>query len=286
MTAVTEEPARAQGQGGDGKGLKSGALGLLSNTVVAIASVAPAYSLAAALGFVVIAVGLQSPIIMLLAFFPMMFVAVGYSELNKVMPDCGTTFTWGTKAFGPKIGWMGGWGIIAADVIVMANLAAIAGQYMFLLFGATGLAASTWWTLLAGVAWIVLMCWICYIGIEISARIQYALLAIELVMLGVFSITALAKVYAGSAGHQAIKPALAWFNPVHVTFSALTAGMLTALFIYWGWDTAVSINEETADKERSPGIAAMTSTLVLLVTYVLVTVAAQSFAGVSASPKG
>src|SRR5580692_4300790 len=112
MTTIIEEPGAAREEGGGGgKGLKTGALGLLSNTVVAIASVAPAYSLAAALGFVVIAVGLQSPIIMLLAFFPMMFVAVGYSQLNKVMPDCGTTFTWGTKAFGPIVGWMGGWGI-------------------------------------------------------------------------------------------------------------------------------------------------------------------------------
>src|SRR3984885_1617843 len=189
MSTTIEEPAQAHQGGGEGKGLKDGAIGLLSNTVIAIASVAPAYSLAAALVFVVGYVGLQSPVVMLVAFVPMMFVAVGYQQLNKVMPDCGTTFTWGTKAFGPKVGWMGGWGIIAADVIVMANLAAIAGQYMFLLFGANGLAASTWWTLLAGVAWIVLMCWICYIGIEISARIQYALLAIELVMLGVFSIT-------------------------------------------------------------------------------------------------
>jgi amino acid transporter len=286
MATVIEQPASSAGEGSNGKGLKSGALGLLSNTVVAIASVAPAYSLAAALGFVVIAVGLQSPVVMLLAFFPMMFVAVGYQQLNKVMPDCGTTFTWGTKAFGPKVGWMGGWGIIAADVIVMANLAAIAGGYGFQLVGAYGLAASTWWSLGAGVVWIVLMCWICYIGIEISARIQYGLLAIELVMLGIFSVTALTKVYGGSAGHQAIKPAASWFNPFHLGFGALTAGMLTALFIYWGWDTAVSINEETADKERVPGRAAITSTVVLLVTYVLVTVAAQSFAGVSANTNG
>ena len=56
--------------------------------------------------------------------------------------------------------------------------------------------------------------------------------------------------------------------------------MLIAIFIYWGWDTAVSVNEETRDKSRAPGRAAVTSTVVLLVTYVLVTVAAQAFAGV------
>jgi amino acid transporter len=195
------------------------------------------------------------------------------------MPDCGTTFTWGTKAFGPYVGWMGGWGIVAADVIVMANLAQIAASYTFQFFGAYGLAASKWWTLAGGIIWIIIMGLICYIGIEIAAEIQYGLLGIELTMLLIFSFTALGKVYGGSAPHGSIHPAASWFNPTHLTFSALTSGMLFAIFIYWGWDTAVSVNEETRDKSRAPGTAAVLSTVVLLFTYVIVTVAAQAYVG-------
>ncbi|MEI2818908.1 MAG: hypothetical protein V9E81_01270 [Marmoricola sp.] len=77
---------------------------------------------------------MKAPLIMILAFVPMYFIAVAYAELNKAEPDCGTTFTWAARAFGTRVGWMGGWGIIAADVIVMANLAAIAGSYTFTLF--------------------------------------------------------------------------------------------------------------------------------------------------------
>ncbi|HMC39965.1 MAG TPA: APC family permease, partial [Acidimicrobiales bacterium] len=283
MTSTIDPAVTGAGEpraGADHKGLKDGALGLLSNTVIAIASVAPAYSLAAALGFVIAYDGFQSPVVLLLAFVPMACVAVGYGQLNRVVPDCGTTFTWGTKAFGPWVGWMGGWGIIAADVIVMANLAQIAGQYMFQLFGAYGLANSKWWTLGAGVAWIVVMAFICYVGIEISARVQYGLLAIELTMLAIFSSTALGKVYGGSAGSQSVHPAASWFNPFHLSFSNLNLGLLLALFIYWGWDTAVSVNEETKDRHRTPGRAALISTVVLLVTYVLVSTAAQSYAGI------
>jgi amino acid transporter len=286
MTAVVE-PATTYEQGGGGKGLKDGAIGFLSNAVIAIASVAPAYSLAAALVFVVGYVGFQSPAVMLLAFVPMMFVAVGYSQLNKAMPDCGTTFTWGTKAFGPKVGWMGGWGIIAADVIVMANLAQIAAAYMFQFVGhfthsnwIFGLSNNKWWTLYLGVGWIIVMALICYLGIEISARIQYGLLAIELTMLIILSITALGKVYGGSAGPQAIHPKWGWFDPFHATRTGFALGMLVALFIYWGWDTAVSVNEETRDKHHAPGRAAIVSTFVLLVTYVLVSTSAQAFAGI------
>ena len=48
----------------------------ISSVVVGVASTAPAYSLAATLGFVVIAInGLQAPIITILAFVPMLFIS-------------------------------------------------------------------------------------------------------------------------------------------------------------------------------------------------------------------
>ena len=50
------------------------------------------------------------------------------------------------------------------------------------------------------------MTYICYRGIEVSARLQYALLGIEVVTLVAFALFALVKVYAGDApaGHQAV----------------------------------------------------------------------------------
>jgi amino acid transporter len=126
------------------KGLKGGALGLMSSVVIGVASTAPAYSLAATLGAVALAVGLQSPAVIILAFIPMLFIAVAYQQLNRVDPDCGTTFTWATRAFGPHAGWMGGWAIVAADIIVMANLAQIAGQYDSC-WSACPAWPTTWW---------------------------------------------------------------------------------------------------------------------------------------------
>ncbi|MCG2802910.1 MAG: APC family permease, partial [Cellulomonas sp.] len=274
------------------KGLKGGALGLVSSVVVGMASTAPAYSLAASLGFVVasggvILAGVKAPAIILIAFIPMYFIAVAYAELNKSEPDCGTTFTWATRAFGPWVGWMGGWGIIAADVIVMANLAQIAGSYSFTFMGdlgwtsAAALADSTVWSTVAGVLWIAVMTYICYRGIEVSAKLQYGLLGIEVIVLVIFAVTALVKVYSGHAEPYSLHPSLSWFWPGGLDFGTVMApALLTAVFIYWGWDTAVSTNEEADDPATTPGRAAVLSTVLLLVTYALVTVAAVSFAGV------
>ncbi|MEZ0070028.1 amino acid transporter [Streptacidiphilus sp. MAP12-20] len=279
--AIPGASALTPGSGSGEKGLKGNALGLFSSVAIGLASTAPAYSLAATLGLIVAGVGLQAPIITILAFIPMLLIAYAYKEMNAVDPDCGTTFTWAARAFGPRTGWMGGWGIIIADIIVMANLAQIAGSYGFQLIGHPGLASNTTWTTIAGVVWIIVMTFICYIGIEISAALQRVLLCVEVAMLAIFSVTALVKAYGSNAPATAIRVQAAWFNPFHVpTASALTAGILSAVFIYWGWDTAVSVNEETADKTRTPGRAAVMSTVLLLLIYTLVSTSAQSFAGV------
>ncbi|HUC58842.1 MAG TPA: APC family permease [Streptosporangiaceae bacterium] len=264
------------------KGLKSGALGLISSTVIATASVAPAYSLAATLGFVVLAVGLKSPLVAILAFVPMILTSIGYSELNKSDPDCGTTFTWATRAFGPKTGWAGGWAIVAADILVMASLAQVAGQYIFLLFNAKGIGQNpaSGWVLLTGVLWIVVMTYICYRGIEVSANFQKALLSIEITMLIVLSVVALVRVGTGHHPAESIQPSWSWLSFSGLSFSAFAAGLILMVFIYWGWDTALSVNEETKDATRTPGRSAILSTIILVVTYGIAIFGAQSFAGI------
>ena len=275
----SETSATSPGSAPGAKGLKSGTLGLLASVVIGTASTAPAYSLAASLGLIVAIAGEKAPVIMLLAFVPMYLIAVAYRELNEAEPDCGTTFTWATRAFGPWVGWLGGWGIIAADVIVMANLAQIAGAYSFQLVGLDDLADSTLWSTVAGVVWIVLMTYICYRGIEVSARLQYALLGIELLVLAAFAVIALTKVFAGDAPDGSAVPSLSWLWPGGLSISDLTDAILLAVFLYWGWDTAVACNEECDDPSTTPGRAAVLSTLLLLATYVLVAVASVAFAG-------
>ena len=122
---------------------------------------------------------------------------------------------------------------------------------------------------------------ICYVGIEASARTQWGLLGAEIVILVIFSIVALTKVWTGHAP-GGVHPALSWLNPFDISsFGAMSSGLLLAIFIYWGWDTAVSVNEETEDSTETPGRAAIVSTFLLLGIYLLVSVAAQAFHGIN-----
>jgi amino acid transporter len=167
------------------KGLKQGAIGYISNVVIGVASTAPGYSLAATLGFIaaVSGIGLQSPAVLIVSFIPMLLIAFAYRYMNQADPDCGTTFAWVTRALGPTWGWLSGWAIVMADVIVMANLAQIAGTYTFMLFRWDSAANSTLAVTAVGVVWIVVMTYICYRGIELSARLQSFLLGAEVITL-------------------------------------------------------------------------------------------------------
>ena len=222
----------------------------MSSIVIGVASTAPAYSLAATLGLIVVAVGVLSPVIVVLAFVPMLLVSIGYSELNKDYPDSGRR-SLGTRTFGPWVGWLGGWGIVASDVLVMASLAQVSGQYTFLLFGADGIGnnPTSEWVLLVGVLFIVALTYVCYRGIELSANIQRILLSVEVAVLVVFSVVALVRVGIGKAPSTHLALSWSWFDPFHGhSFSKIIAGLVLMLFIYWGWDTSVSVNEETADR--------------------------------------
>src|SRR6516162_11417700 len=274
---VISAPAAAQGATSHDKGLRAGALGLISSVVIAVSSTAPAYSMAATLGLIVAVVGVHSPGTLIASFLPMLCIAYAFRELNKADPDCGTTFTWTARAFGPRAGWMGGWGLIAADVIVMASLAQIAGRYFMQLVGLQG--AGAVWVTVAGVAFIALLTGVCYRGIEVSARLQQVLLVIEVGALAAFAVVALVKAGTGHALPGHAHPSAGWLNPWTGSFSSLSNSFLLAVFIYWGWDCALSVNEETKDSARTPGRAAVMATLMLVAIFAVVSVAALTYAG-------
>jgi amino acid transporter len=278
--AVAAEPRPTTNTEVGGKGLKTNAIGYLSNLVIGVASTAPAYSLAVTLGFIVAVpkMGTHAPAILLVSFVPILLIAFGYKYLNRADPDCGTTFAWATRAMGPWIGWMNGWAIFVADVIVMASLAVIASTYTFILFDWHSGAHSETAVLIGSAVWIILMTWICYRGIELSARVQQFLLAAEILVLAAFAIAAFYKVYAHHPANS-LHVSAGWFNPFALGLNPLFDGVLLGIFIYWGWDSGVAVNEETEGAAESPGKAAVLSTLILLLIYLLVSAAAQAYAG-------
>jgi amino acid transporter len=264
----------------ESEGLKAGAISFLDATVIGLASTAPAYSLAAVIGTTAVVVGVQAPAALLASFIPMFFIATAFYYMNKADPDAGTTFSWVTRTLGPWPGWIGGWAVCTTGILVVGSLADVGARYTYLLFGADGAAGSKAAVTALAVAYIVVLTAICVIGTELSARLQNVMILAQVGALLLFAGVALAKVWSGDANVESIDPSWSWFSPFEIDGrTTLVSALLIGVFIYWGWESAVNLTEETEDSRSAPGLAAVLSTVILLVTYVSVAAAVVAFAG-------
>ncbi len=275
------------------KGLGAGAVGLLGAVVIGISCIAPAYTLTASLGPTVSEVGLQVPATFLVGFLPMLLVAFAYRELNKRMPDSGTSFTWATRAFGPWVGWLAGWGLVAATIIVLSNLAGIAVDFFYLALSQivgndsiADLTSNTLVNVVTCLAFVFAATAISYRDMQTTQRVQYVLVSFQLLAIALFGGVALWKGITGDApNHTPIS--LSWFNPFEVTsFTALVAGLSVSVFVFWGWDVTMTMNEETKGSHTTPGRAATLTIVTIMAVYMFLTLGLMSFAGIGTSGSG
>lgn len=274
-----------------GKGLSGGSVGLLGSVTLGVSSVAPAYTLTATLGLVVAAVGLKMPAVFVAGFVPMFLTAYAYRELNRAVPDCGTSFTWATKAFGTYTGWMCGWGLIVATVIVLSNLAGVAVSFFYLFLARlldndtlADLAANPLVNIITCLVFIAVATYIAYRGITTTERVQAVLVGFQMLVLVLFVVTAIVRSAGSPTG---IGFSWGWFDPfTDLTVSAFVAGVIGSIFAFWGWDTCLTVNEESKDADKTPGRAAILTVGIILATYLLVAIASMMYAGVGADGLG
>ena len=172
---------------------------------------------------------------------------------------------------------------------MIGSLADVAVFTFFQMIDAESLVSSKAAVTIGAVLLIAVMTYICVIGTEASARLQMVLMAFQIIPLLIFVVVVLWKVFAGDGPGTSIEPNLSWFNPLNIEagnlnpFSTeagdLVGSLLLGIFIYWGWESAVNLNEETGGDVTRPGLAGLVSTLILLVTYVGVGTAVLAWRG-------
>jgi amino acid transporter len=290
MQIEEHDPEHAPEADLESKGLSQNSVGVLGSVVLGISSVAPAYTLTATIGILVTQAGSKMAVVIIAGFLPMFFAAYAYRELNKVAPDCGTSFTWTTKAFGPYIGWIGGWAAILATAIVLSNLAGVAVQFFYQFLGdlfRNPDIGQLWQNkavnVVTCIALLALATYVAYRGITTTEKVQFFLVGFQLALLLTFAVVAIAK--SGSAP-TGIDFSWDWFSPSGLTLSAFIAGLSGSIFAFWGWDTCLTVNEESKGSTKTPGRAALLTVMSILLTYLLVSTATEMYAGVGTEGLG
>lgn len=261
--------------------LRKSALGLWDDTVIAVSSTAPAYSIATSLAGLALAVGLAGPAAIWIGFIPVAGIAVAYYYMNRIDPNCGAAYTWASKALHPWVGFTNGWIVILTDVLFMAiagQQAGIATLSLLNAWGVNGIGGfdlsvsgsnSQTLAVIIGVLFLAFVTYMVMVGIQVAAKLQWVLLAIEyLIVLG-FSIIGFFK--KGGSGFD-----LGWLNPGSMGgLKGLAAGVVISVFFYWGWDTAANLNEESTDSAENPGRAGIIGMFLLLLLFMIAAISIQ-----------
>lgn len=244
---------------------RASGLSLSQAVAVGINTTSPAYSLASILAPMALLVGYSTPIVLLVSFLPMALTSLAFMYLNRRDPDCGTTFSWVSRALGAQPGFIAGWAIAAAGILVLGSLAQTAIEYGLLTVGLTDLAANRAIVLTGASLLIVAMVALSIMGADWFGRFQTAISYIQIALLLIF---------AGAALWLVIRQGLPgftteWINPLDHGLQPLVSAMLLGVFAFWGWEAATNLSDECR-RPTDAGRAGALATVVLLGTYLAV----------------
>ena len=157
-------------------------LGFFDISVLASASMGPAYSLAATMGPVVAAAGSAAPLSLISLSAIMLCIAVSFSMLSRVAPNAGSSYSWIRMAFGNCVGAYGAWLLILSNFFATMAIAVPAGSYTLELI-APKLAHDPLWIAGVGAIWIVASAVLLYVGLRPTAMVTFIALAFEMLVI-------------------------------------------------------------------------------------------------------
>src|SRR5215208_4436236 len=251
------------------RGLRQGALSGFDSVIMAVAGNAPAYSIAATTAVLISTVGLASPAALLYSAIPMLGIAWAFNYLGRADVNAGASYSWVGRALHPALGFLSGWALVVSATIFMVAGSLPAGQLTLSLFS-DDLANSTGLATVVGALWFLLMVGLVMAGVTVTAKAQWIMTGIEVVLLVAFAVLGLASLGGDRAGADF---SWSWFGlDGFGGMSGFAAGALIAAFYFWGWDVTANLNEETEGRGRRAGLGGLIGVLFVFVLFEIYTV--------------
>ncbi|MEY2229279.1 APC family permease, partial [Streptomyces sp. BF23-30] len=182
-------------------------------------------------------------LVYLCATVAMAFTAFSYAQMVRVAPQAGSVFTYARKGLGEGPGLIAGWMAMLDYLLIPA----VAYLFSGIAMNALVPEVSRWvWTALAVVITTLLNLW----GVRAAARVGFAVLAMEIVVLLVFVVAAVTVLVQGGARRGWLSP-LTGDGSLGFSTAAVLGGVSIAVLSYLGFDAIASFAEEaTGGSER------------------------------------
>ncbi|WUW21857.1 APC family permease [Streptomyces sp. NBC_01463] len=164
----------------------------------------------------------------------MAFTAFSYAQMVRVAPQAGSVFAYARKGLGEGPGFIAGWMVMLDYLLIPA----VAYLFSGIAMNALVPEVSRWvWTALAVVLTTLLNLW----GVRAAARVGFAVLAMEIVVLLVFLVSAVVVLTRDGAQRG-------WLTPLTgdsgFSATAVLGAVSVAVLSYLGFDAIASFAEE------------------------------------------
>jgi amino acid transporter len=242
--------------------LHRGALGLVDISASTMANIGPAYSFYFGFAGIVIAAGLGSPLVVLVAAIAIALLGNTLSQFSRAIPSTGGFITFIGKTFGGTSAVTTALVAGAGYIIAISSVLVISGGFLSIMIAYyTG----------TNIPWIVFSAiftagamFMMFRGVAVSTKLAGFFFAFELTVLLVVSIAVLIK----NGGHLSSVP----FQPSKVLhgFSGLGLAFPLSVYLFIGWENSAALAEETTNPRRNVPRAVFLSIALMAVLYLLV----------------
>jgi amino acid transporter len=233
-------------------------------SVLASASMGPAYSLASTMGAIVVAAGYMAPLAFLVLSIVMLCMAISFAQLSQVEPNAGSSYSWIRSSFGRRTGAYGAWLLLLSNFFATMAIAVPAGIYTLALV-APAHEQDPAWAACVGAVWIIASAVLLYAGMAPTAHVTLVALGFEILVLLAAAVAASLHVPIPAHVTKTSIPLPASFG-----FVGFVTAMTLAVWMNDGWEVSASTSEEVNDAADSAGrggiLGLIISTVVLVVS--------------------
>src|SRR5580700_7765869 len=241
--------------------LHRGALGLVDIAAPTMANIGPAYSFYFGFAGIVLAAGIASPLVLVVAIVAIALLGNTLAQFSRAQPSTGGFITFVGKTFGGTSAVTTALLCGAGYIIAISSVLVISGGFLSLMIQYyTGTAIP--WIIFSAVFTAAAM-YMMFRGVAVSTKLAGFFFGFELLVLLVVAIAALIK----NGGHLSGVP----FEPSHLKnhFSGLALAFPLGVYLFIGWENSAALAEETNNPRRNVPRAVFVSIALMAATYLI-----------------
>ncbi len=248
--------------------LKAGALNLAEVLMQSVTTIAPAIAALFFTPFVVGLAGITSPLAYPVGFVITLILGIVLVQFTKKMPAAGGYYTFVSRSLHPRIGWLVAWLFVLYAPTVGGIVSLYMGNILQQELQANWGLNWPWFPTVFMIVVVTGVALLQYRGISISGKTIVVLGLIEMGLVVLLAIWAIANPGPGGVNFDS-------YNPANIGSSGGIAGFALAVVFslqaFTGWDGAAPLAGETANPTRNVSRAVIGSIILLGVFLVFVT---------------